>query len=156
MEENKEDIKDQSLVHDFNTSNSKFAFSPKIALIFVVVILLGLGSGYVLSTKLGSGVKITNSGGVSNSSSVSKGTTVGSNDTKTFKDTAEGTLKQGGIDGEGAFHLERPGGISQNVYLTSSSVDLSKFIDKKLKVWGQTQKAQHAGWLMDVGRIEVL
>jgi len=37
----------------------------------------------------------------------------GSNDTKTFKDTAEGTLKEGGIDGEGAFHLERPGGDSQ-------------------------------------------
>ena len=155
MEEDKKDIKDQSLVHDFNTSNSKFAFSPKIALIFVVVILLGLGSGYILSTKLNPGVKITNTGEISNAS-ISKGTTVGSNDTKTFKDTAEGNLKQGGIDGEGAFHLERPGGVSQNVYLTSSSVDLSKFIDKKIKVWGQTQKAQHAGWLMDVGRIEVL
>jgi hypothetical protein len=94
--------------------------------------------------------------GSSNSTSVSKGTTVGSNDTNTFKDTAEGTLKQGGIDGEGAFHLVRSGGDSQNVYLTSSSVDLSKFVDKKIKVWGQTQKAQHAGWLMDVGRIEVL
>ena len=155
MEEDKKDIKDQSLVHDFNTSNSKFAFSPKIALIFVVVILLGLGSGYILSTKLNPGVKITNTGEISNAS-ISKGTTVGSNDTKTFKDTAEGNLKQGGIDGEGAFHLERHGGVSQNVYLTSSSVDLSKFIDKKIKVWGQTQKAQHAGWLMDVGRIEVL
>lgn len=156
MEENKEDIKDQSLVHDFNTSNSKFAFSPKIALIFVVIVLFGLGSGYVLSTRSSIGGKTTSSEGNLNSSSISKGTTVGSNDTKTFKDTAEGVLKQGGIDGEGAFHLERPGGISQNVYLTSSSVDLSKFVDKKIKVWGQTQKAQHAGWLMDVGRIEVL
>jgi hypothetical protein len=81
---------------------------------------------------------------------------LGSNDTKTFKDTAEGTLKTGGIDGEGAFHLERPGGDSQNVYMTSGTVDLSKLIDKKIKVWGQTQAAQHAGWLMDVGRIEVL
>ena len=156
MEENKEDIKDQSLVHDFNTSNSKFAFSPKIALIFVVIVLFGLGSGYVLSTRSSINGKTTSGGGNLNSSSISKGTTVGSNDTKTFKDTAEGTLKQGGIDGEGAFHLERPGGNSQNVYLTSSSVDLSKFVDKKIKVWGQTQKAQHAGWLMDVGRIEVL
>ena len=155
MDEIKENEKDQSLVHDFNASNNKVAFQPKIALIFVVILLLGLGSGYVLSAKVGTNAKITNPGGVSNSSSISKGTTIGSNDTNTFKDTAEGTLKQGGIDGEGAFHLERPGGPSQNVYLTSSTVDLSKLIDKKIKVWGQTQKAQHAGWLMDVGRIEV-
>ena len=88
--------------------------------------------------------------------SVAKGTTEGSTDTSTFKDTAEGTLKTGGIDGEGAFHLVRPGGDSQNVYLTSSIVDLSKYVNQKLKVWGQTQKAQHAGWLMDVGKIQVL
>ncbi|MCL5435382.1 MAG: hypothetical protein M1405_03265 [Patescibacteria group bacterium] len=156
MEEIKDDVKDQSLVHDFNTSNSKFSFSPKIALIFVVVVLLGLGSGYVLSTRLSINGKTANIGGNLNSSSISKGTTVGSNDTNTFKDTAQGILKQGGIDGEGAFHLERPGGSSQNVYLTSSTVDMTKFVDKKIKVWGQTQKAQHAGWLMDVGRVEVL
>mgnify|MGYP001595934930 FL=1 len=156
MEENKEDTKNESLVHDFNPTRSKFAFSPKIALVFVVIALLGLGSGYVLSTNSTIVGKTTSIGGISNSSSVSKGTIVGSNDTKTFKDTAQGILKQGGIDGEGAFHLERPGGLSQNVYLTSSTIDLSKFIDKKIKVWGQTQKAQRAGWLMDAGRIEVL
>lgn len=156
MEGKKENTKNESLVHDFNTSNSNSSFSPKIALIFIVIVLLGLGSGYVLSTNSSINGKTTNVGGNLNSSSISKGTTVGSNDTNTFKDTAEGVLKQGGIDGEGTFHLERPGGISQNVYLTSSSVDLSKFVDKKIKVWGQTQKAQHAGWLMDAGRIEVL
>ena len=52
--------------------------------------------------------------------------------------------------------MVRPGGDSQNVYMTSGTVDLSKFINKNIKVWGQTQAAQHAGWLMDVGRIEVL
>jgi hypothetical protein len=156
MEENKEDAIEKSLVHDFNPSGSKFVFSKNIVLIFVVVLLLGLGSGYMLSRSAGQGAMTASSGTSSNSSSITKGTTVGSNDTNTFKDTAEGTLKQGGIDGEGAFHLVRPGGDSQNVYLTSSSVDLSKFIDRKIKVWGQTQKAQHAGWLMDVGRIEVL
>ena len=78
------------------------------------------------------------------------------NYTKTFKDTTTGTLKNGGINGEGQYHLVRPGGDSQNVYLTSSSVDLSKFIDRKIKVWGQTQTAQYAGWLMDVGRVEVV
>ena len=29
-------------------------------------------------------------------------------------------------------------------------------LHKKIKVWGQTQKARVAGWLMDVGKIEVL
>jgi len=81
---------------------------------------------------------------------------VGIVDKKTFKDFAEGVLKEGGIDGEGTFHLERPGGESQNVYLTSTTVDLSKFIGKKVKVWGQTFSGEKAGWLMDVGLVEIL
>jgi hypothetical protein len=64
-------------------------------------------------------------------------------------------LQEGGIDGEGQYHLVRPGGDSQNVYLTSSVVDLSLFVNKKVKVWGQTQTAQKAGWLMEVGRVQV-
>jgi len=77
-------------------------------------------------------------------------------DKKIFKDKAEGILKEGGIDGEGNFHLERPGGPSQNVYLTSSTVDLSSYVGKKVRVYGQTFAGQKAGWLMDVGYIEVL
>ncbi len=73
---------------------------------------------------------------------------------KIFKDKAEGILKEGGIEGEGTFHLERPGGLSQNVYLTSSTVDLSKFIGKQVTVWGQTMQARTAGWLIDVGLVE--
>lgn len=88
--------------------------------------------------------------------SIETGKIYGSDDISTFKDTSEGKLKEGGIDGEGQYHLERPGGISQNVYLTSSLVDLSLFIDKKIRIWGETQTAQKAGWLMDVGRVEVL
>jgi len=76
-------------------------------------------------------------------------------DKKTFKDSAEGILREGGIDGEGNFHLERTGGISQNAYLTSSTVDLSNYIGKKVKVWGQTFSGQKAGWLMDVGLVEI-
>ncbi len=77
-------------------------------------------------------------------------------DKKTFRDQAEGTLKEGGIDGEGSFHLERPGGPSQNVYLTSSTVDLSKYIGKKVRVYGETFSAEKAGWLMDVGLVEII
>jgi len=75
---------------------------------------------------------------------------------KIFKDKAEGILKEGGIDGEGNFHLEREGGPSQNVYLTSSTVDLSLYVGKKVRVFGETFAGQKAGWLMDVGFIEIL
>ncbi len=80
----------------------------------------------------------------------------GIKDEKRFPDKAEGILKEGGIDGEGSFHLVRPGGESQNVYLTSSTVDLSEFLGKKVRVWGETFKGEKAGWLMDVGYIEVI
>ncbi len=136
-------------------NNSSSIISPKVLILLTIIVLLGVGTGFFLSknnTGLGSVSNITTGGG----SSLGKGTVVGSNDLKTFKDSTEGVLKEGGIDGEGQFHLERPGGESQSVYLTSSSVDLTQFMGKKIKVWGQTQKAQKAGWLMDVGRIEVL
>ena len=129
--------------------------TSKLLTVLVIAVLLGVGSGYLLSNKKGSGNALQ-TGTVNNPSSLTKGTIVGSSDTKTFKDMAQGVLKKGGIDGEGQFHLVRPGGDSQNVYLTSSNVDLSLMIDKKIKVWGETQKAEHAGWLMDVGRVEVL
>lgn len=77
-------------------------------------------------------------------------------DKKRFPDKAEGKLTEGGIDGEGSFHLVRPGGDSQSVYLTSSIVDLSKYVGKKVRVWGQTFSGQKAGWLMDVGYVENL
>jgi len=87
---------------------------------------------------------------------IKKGLIVGMQDEETFRDSAEGKLISGGIDGEGSHHLEREGGESQNVYLTSSVVDLDQFLDRKIKVWGETFEAQKAGWLMDVGRLEVI
>lgn len=144
---------DNSLMNSLTVSGSSI-FTQKLLIILVVVIIAGGISGYILAKKGGGGS--ATSGESLTSSSIKKGTTVGSDDTKTFKDTVEGTLKGGGIEGEGQFHLVRPGGDSQNVYLTSSIVDLSKFVGKKIKVWGETQAAEHAGWLMDVGRLEVL
>ncbi len=141
---------DQELVKNFDSEN--FSFSPKMIAILLVLVLLGIGGGYLAS---GSSSKSSSKNSPTSSSQVSSGTILGSNDTSTFKDTVEGTLKKGGIQGEGQYHLERPGGDSQNVYLTSSTVDLALILDKKVKVWGQTQTAQHAGWLMDVGRVEV-
>lgn len=143
------------LVKKINNNGISSIFTQKLLIILVAVVILGGVTGYIVSPKKEViGGNTLNSGSV-DSSKISKGAVVGSNDTKTFKDIATGTLKNGGINGEGQFHLVRVGGDSQNVYLTSSSVDLSKFIGKKIKVWGQTQTAQYAGWLMDVGRVEV-
>ncbi len=73
-----------------------------------------------------------------------------------FSDQAEGYLQGGGIDGEGSHSLLRPGGVSQTVYLTSSVTDLSSLEGMQVRVWGETYKGVKAGWLMDVGRVEVL
>jgi hypothetical protein len=138
-----------------NSENMSSIFTKNLFIALLVAVVLGGMTGYVLSNRKGSSGSTLTSGSI-DASKISKGTVVGSKNTKVFKDTATGTLKIGGVKEEGQFHLVRPGGDSQNVYLTSSSVDLSKFVEKKIKVWGETQKAQYAGWLMDVGRIEVL
>lgn len=144
---------EEELVKQFDSSKNK---PPLVKILIVVVVMgaLGVGSGFLIAK--GTAQRVNNTREVTSATGATKGTTFGSNDTKTFNDTAEGVLKEGGIDGEGQYHLERPGGASQYVYLTSSAVDLSLVKGKKIKVWGQTQKAQRAGWLMDVGRVEVL
>lgn len=152
MEENKKETTE--MLHSFAQKSVGAMFSPKFLGIIAAVVLVGVGVGYFVSPK--GGVGSSGSATLSAGSKVEKGTVVGSTDTKTFKDKAEGVLEEGGIEGEGQFHLVRPGGDSQNVYLTSSIVDLSQFLKKKISVWGQTNSAKKAGWLMDVGRVEVL
>ncbi len=89
-------------------------------------------------------------------SSIKAGDVFGSGDSTTFSDFAEGYLEAGGIDGEGSHKLLRSGGPSQTVYLTSSVTDLDKLVGMDVKIWGETFKGQKAGWLMDVGKIEVV
>lgn len=125
---------------------------PTFLLIAFVILLVGVGLGFGIAKMKG------NASGTNSSSTMSVKTakTEGVADKKTFKDQAEGVLREGGMDGEGNFHLERPGGVSQNVYLTSTTVDLSQYIGKKVRVHGETFNAQKAGWLMDVGLVEIL
>ena len=127
---------------------SGFAY-PKFFLFVAIAVILGAALGFGLT-------KLPKKGESGALSSAKAEKTVGIADKKTFKDKAEGTLKEGGIDGEGNFHLVRPGGASQNVYLTSTTVDLSQYIGKKVRVWGETFAAEKAGWLMDVGLVEIL
>ena len=142
-------MENNNLIHSLETKEvegmSYVSFFTFIAVAIIVGVVLGFGfSRFSKKTK-------------NNSSGEVKNTTqsAGIVDKKTFKDSVEGILREGGIDGEGNFHIERPGGVSQNAYLTSSTVDLSGYIDKKVKVWGQTFSGQKAGWLMDVGFVEV-
>lgn len=130
-----------------------------IATLLTVVIIAGIGTGlaaaYFIPVGQQAAVKPEDQQEVADNQ-VKEGMVVGVPDEKTFSDQSEGVLIKGGLDGEGSHTLLRPNGESQNIYLTSSVADLDQFIDMKIRVWGETFKGQKAGWLMDVGRIEVL
>ena len=156
------DKSDDKIIHNFDEKTSR----PKMnnfktlfkgpAVLFIVLGFLGIATGYIVAQTTGTPAVTVAPGTQGAGEDVETGAIFGSEDEETFNDSAEGTMRDGGIDGEGAYHLERPGGESQNVYLTSSVIDLSAFIGKKVKVWGETFDSEKAGWLMDVGRLQVL
>lgn len=124
--------------------------NPKrlIAGIAVIAVVLGALTGYILSTKGGTKV-----------SSLSVGTAKSAQqDTRTFKDFAQGTLKakpqssNNGEDTKGTHLLIREGAVP--VTLTSSVLDLPQYENKKVKVFGETQAVPGVEWFMDVGKIE--
>jgi len=148
---------EEKLIKQFESEMKSKTKTSKTLLMIIVLFALILGSlsGYFLSQ----GRLVALSEEIKNDvakEEIKVGLMVGVRDEKDFKDSAEGKLEVGGIDGEGSHHLVRPGGESQNVYLTSSVIDLEKFVGHKVKVWGQTFAAQKAGWLMDVGKLKVL
>lgn len=120
-------------------------------LVLIGALVVGIGGGYLASSF---GAAATTDKTAADKEKSAKGEGIA--DKKEFPDQVEGMIKEGGIDGEGNFHLVRPGGESQNVYLTSSTVDLTKYIGKKVRVWGKTFEGEKAGWLMDVGFVESL
>ena len=141
-----------NIVHDLDPK--KKGKSPLLVVV-VFTVIIGIATGFIATRLLSSEsvASLTRGGDVE---TVEKGETIGSDDLETYSDEAEGVLREGGIEGEGAYHLERPGGESQNVYLSSTTVDLSQFVGKKVKVWGQTYAAKVAPWLMEVGRLQLL
>jgi len=118
--------------------------------VYFVLVLLGVATGYFLSHASTNMMETNQKPGW-----VKTGKVAGISDTKTFKDSAVGTIAKGGLDGEGTHQLTRDGGPSQTVYLTSSAVDMDEYVGKKVKVWGQTMAAKKAAWLMDVGKVEL-
>jgi len=116
------------------------------------VVILGVAGAWLISSKL----MKSSSSGVKVPGSVVTSTSAGMLDPNTKYDTATGNLKDGGIKGEGTEHLEGDNGPSHFVYLTSSVVDLSGFVGKKVQVWGLTEASKYAPWLMDVAKIQVV
>lgn len=146
----------RSILHSFQPRGRNFKLvSPPIIISATVIILVGVVTGFFLSRNASSSKTIPGTSVVS-SEDIKKGQIFGSEDTETFRDTAEGKLEKGGVFEEGSHSLTRPGGESQTVALTSSLIDLDQFVSRKVKVWGETQRAEKAGWLMDVGRLEIL
>lgn len=127
----------------------------------IIAIVAGIGTGFGLN-KLTAKGEVVSTGPKSSDlqqvadDNLAVGDTFGIRDDDTFKDSAEGYLIDAEIDDEGSHKLLRPGGVSQTVFLTSSSTDLDKFIGMEIKIKGETFKGQKVGWLMDVGQVEVL
>jgi len=131
-----------------------------IAVISILVVGAGILTGWLLAGGMES--SSTSTGETAMSQEQKNAVTqndkeAGVSDTSSFeKEAPIGKLVKGGIDGEGQFHLERDGGPSQNVYLTSTVIDLASFEGKKVQVWGNSLSGKKAGWLMDVGKVKVV
>ena len=137
------DPEKKPLIHNLDEQNSMNSKSPSVVVMIVAAIGLGIITGFILSKTH----KAAGGGALPNAPVGTKVQTANSEDVideKNFQDKVEGDLKEGGKNGEGSFHLERPGGESQYVYLTSSTVDLSKYVGKKVRVRGQTQQCAAA------------
>lgn len=149
MEENniKQDIQFAPEQETSRTKNNLF-----LGILIAVIVGLGIFSGYLLSR--GKRAVVSTEGTIS-AEKIKKGSEFGVKDPGKA-DIAIGVVEKGGIDGEGTHKLLREGGPSQTVYLTSSVLDLDQLIGQKIQVWGETNKAQKAGWLMDVIKVKVL
>ncbi len=127
-----------------------------LGLVSVVVVLAGVGTGYLLSG-VGRNTSVTGTNAANgNNKIIVTSNEAGVADESKFSTTTDGELAEGGIGGEGNYHLIRGVGPSQYAYLTSSSVDLAPFVGKKVQIWGETMSGKKAGWLIDVGKIKVL
>lgn len=122
--------------------------SPKKVLLGILILSLVLGvlTGYIIANK-NLGVK-----------TLTGSPKTAQQDNRTFRDFAEGVIKTRPQPTDPSEYVEGTHLLQRDnetpVALTSSVVDLSLYEDKKVKVFGETQKALEAGWLMDVGKVE--
>lgn len=145
-----------NLFHEEKISLANFLGSKVFLVAAVVTLGFGIVSGYLLAGKSEGGLKTKpDEEGVVSVEKIKVGAEFGSEVQKSA-DTTIGTIEKGGIDGEGTHKLLREGGPSQTAYLTSSALDLDQFVGHKVQIWGETNKGQKAGWLMDVIRVKIL
>ena len=134
----------------------------KILFIIVPVlsVLLGVGSGFMLAQASPSKNSPLSDNTPEGSSIKDHVEQVQQKDAASFRDKAEGVIEKNDVsDGEnfasGTHKLIR-GDESQTAYLTSSVLDLNEYTGKKVTVYGETFSSSQVGWLMDVGRVEVV
>ncbi|MGI5841629.1 MAG: hypothetical protein ACOX6N_05430 [Patescibacteria group bacterium] len=151
------DIPNLSPTNSIAPKTNKFSkYSP-----YLLILFFALATGFCLSRIFPSSPGSSPKNPVSFNSdnmqteNITPGVVYGDQN-KEYSDTARGILKSGGVNGEGTHYLERDGGDSQKVALTSSSVDLDLFVDKTVEVNGQTNSSNKAGWFVDVFTIKIL
>lgn len=151
------DIVKKGLVKDMSEPKTNVQSLMVNMLLSLVVVAAGIGSGWGLSMVVAKPEGQTSEDkAMVDAGTIKPGDIYGNKEVNGYKDSAEGVLLKGGIDGEGSHRLLRTGGKSQTVYMTSSVIDLDPFVNHKVKIWGETFAAQKANWLMDVGRVEVV
>lgn len=138
---------------DLMSKKTKKAFLIICSIAILTGIMTGFGA-FKLKNKDMAQTEVQNV--TTDSNKIKNGDVFGVQDKDTFLDNATGYLEKGGIEGEGSHKLLREGGVSQTVALTSSVVDLDKLTGMEVKLYGETNKAEKAGWFMDVGRVEVV
>lgn len=154
-EQNVDEFSNLRQNQDLMTKQAKKTFVIICAVALIAGTLTGLGA-FKLKNKNTNQLASVENITVENANQVKNGDVFGVQDKDTFADNATGYIEAGGIDGEGSHKLLREGGASQTVALTSSVVDLDKLVGFEVKLYGETHKAEKAGWFMDVGRVEVI
>ena len=145
-----------SLTSKMPTSSGKSSKLKRFLPILIILIIVSLGivSGLIVSSRSKSALLAT---GSSNGEDLPPEQKQSFN--QTFNNEAEGMIERNDtLDkyAQGTHKLIRPGGESQTAYLTSSVLDLDQYNGKKVKVFGETFGSSQVGWLMDVGKVEVV
>ncbi|KKT34877.1 MAG: hypothetical protein UW26_C0035G0005 [Candidatus Collierbacteria bacterium GW2011_GWF1_44_12] len=132
--------------------------SLPIVILFLVVIGAGVLTGSWLKSRSAGGSSEKGTENVQADiplSGAKVGDTYGSADEKAFRDKVLGVVDKGGVSGEGTHKLVRPGGASQTVCVSSTTIDLDLLVGHQVTLWGETFDGQKCGWLMDVGRARI-
>ena len=150
-----DDKESPHILKEFPGSKEKIKANVFMILGVLVFVIGGIATGWFLS---GGKFSKENKNASQNSQvkSTKNETEEGTLDESVKYQEAEGMLVAGGIKGEGTYHIERDGGPTKYVYLTSTVISIDRFVGKKVKVWGETISGIYAPWLMDVAKIQII